>query len=191
MSYEMTNSVETFLDQRTKFYRSIGVMGASAVSISAAMIYFFDMHLAHEQLQAMYSQFEIAAMTLMPYLFSAVVAAITAIAVMTSLPSVRLAEPTGKLLERLREASAGNLGGKIKIHGDVPLKDVAQEMNATFSNLSITVSNWKLLDRQQWGILCRLRLAAEGSDMDTVLTCVAEMEQNFDKIAEIEERLVT
>jgi len=166
-------------------------MAASCLTISAAIIYFFNSTILAEKFIAVCGTVELMTMTLMPYMISAVIASITAIGVISILPAVRMADPAERILMRLREAAGGNLSARVKLHGDVPLKDVAAELNVTLSTLGSQIATWKLINRQQWGTLCRVRLAAENEDISEVIKYVAEMEQNWDKIAEIEQRIIT
>ncbi|MBD3258822.1 HAMP domain-containing protein [candidate division GN15 bacterium] len=131
---------------------------------------------------------QLAVQTLMPYMISAVIAAITAIGVMTILPTTRVVEPTRQLVIRLNEVAAGDLTTRVRLHADDPLREVANSFNAAVGEMGSQIAAWKVINRQQWGVLCHIRHAVEMGNMQEALQHVKQMERNWDKIAEIEER---
>lgn len=128
---------------------------------------------------------------LMPYMISAVIAAITAIAVMALWPSVRKVSPAGQVIERLRDLATGDLSTPLKVRGDDQMKEIAAELSSAITALSIQVDALKVVNRAQWGCLCQIRADAERQNNPTVLAAVAEMEKNWEKLAAIENRLLT
>lgn len=187
MSSEFVNGASVF--SRAHLYRSITFMCIAAVTASAGVIAYYNRGPAGiAEMDA--NSFRLAASTLMPYMISAVIAAITAIGVVTILPATRLEEPAARLATGLRELSEGDLTTRVRLSDEDPLSEVAGELNRAVSNLNTQVSEWKLLNRQQWGVLCRIRSAVELDDQQRALFYVAEMEANWDKIAEIETKLI-
>lgn len=128
---------------------------------------------------------------LMPYMISAVIAAITAIAVMALWPSVRKVSPSKQVIDRLRDLGAGDLASPIKVRGDDQIREIASELSGAVSALSVQVDALKVINRAQWGCLCQIRAEAERQNCQTVLLGVAEMEKNWEKLAAIENRLLT
>jgi methyl-accepting chemotaxis protein len=174
-----------------RLYRRITFMGLSAVTASGAIIAYFNRAILSQLSDTAYAGVELAVMTLMPYMISAVIATITAIAVMSVLSTTRVAAPAEKMILNLREMADGDLSVRMRLEGDDPLKEVGTAFNSAVSNLSDRVAHWKIVNRQQWGVLCRIRQAVESNDPEQALRFVAEMEQNWDRIAEIENQLIS
>jgi len=166
-------------------------MGCSAILASASIIFYFNNVLSAGVAVEFLSQAELAAVTLMPYMISAVIAAITAIGVMTILPATRYVDPSLQLVACLREMAEGDLSVRARLHTNDQLRDVANELNTTIAHLGSLIAQCKIINRAQWGVLCRIRMSAEHGDCDDVLHFVEEMEKNWDKIAEIESSLIT
>ncbi len=176
---------------RQSVYRRMALMSVATLFFAGAIFYFFNAFVSPEVTTAAYSSVGALGVQALPYLFSSVVAAITVLAMGLAIPTVRLNDGSERIVGRLRDLSSGNLAGKVKLHGSVPLKDVAFELNNATATLAHQIDTWKVINRQQWGVLCQLRLAAEAGDSTDVLARVQEMESNWDKIAEIEESLMT
>ena len=184
-------AVLTMRAQQTRLYKTVAFMAGSAVLASASIIAYFNSTLSADAAAEIFSKAELAAITLMPYMISAVIAAITAIGVMTILPTTRYVEPSLQLIACLRQMEAGDLSGRAKLHTHDQLRDVANEFNFAIGSVSSRIAQWKVINRVQWGVLGRIRMAAEHSDCDDVLHFVNEMERNWDRIAEIENSLIT
>jgi methyl-accepting chemotaxis protein len=183
-------SSESVFD-RWSIYRRIGLMGLSAVLASAGIIAYYNRTILSQISDRTYAGFELAVMTLMPYMISAVIATITAFAVLSVLSTSRAVRPTEQMVYGLREVADGDLTVRMRLEGDDPLKDASTAFNTALSSLSDQIAHWKIVNRQQWGVLCRIRAAVEENDSEQALRWVAEMEQNWDRIAEIENRLIT
>ncbi|MEW6049998.1 MAG: hypothetical protein AB1644_02910 [Candidatus Zixiibacteriota bacterium] len=177
--------------EKSRLYLRIGLLTGSAVVICTAIITYFNGAETGSLLADVGSAINLAAVTLLPYMISAVVAASTAIAVMTILPTARAVDPAERIIDRLKELSAGNLTSRLTVAGDSNLKEIAGELNRAVTNLGNQLTSLKIINRQQWGSLCGIRGAADHNDSATVLRYVEEMERNWKKIAEIEERLST
>ncbi len=176
----------------TQYYKSIGLLSGTAVILSAAVIIFFNSSTYVESTTAVYNSIELAAVTLMPYMISAVIAAITAIGVMTILPMARGRQSAEEIYLRLREMADGNLSNRVRIDaGPDILKDIAHELNASVNNLSSQFAQLKIINRQQWDLLQGIRIQAIKDDDQLVMSYVMKMEDNWRRIAEIENRIRT
>jgi len=176
---------------KRRIYSIAGFMGFSAVFISGVIIIWFNNALSPNQWSGFYNQFGLAAITLMPYMISAVVAAITAIGIMNILPTARVVEPTEKILQRVQNLGNGDFSSTLKLKGNSQLMGLAQELNNTVAGINSSITDLKIINRQQWGLLCEIRMWAENHDCETVLVYVREMEKHWDKIADIEEKFKT
>ncbi len=182
---------ESLQSQRRNTFRIIAFMAGSAIIASAAIISYFNLAISPELTSEMLGSVEIASLTFMPYMISALIAALTAIGVTTLLPYTRYGEPSLKLVSSLRSLAEGDLTVRLQLSTDDPMRDVANELNYAVANIDKAVTTLKVQNRTQWGVLCRIRMAAENGDCDDVLHFCKEMEQNWDKVAEIENRLKT
>jgi len=175
-----------------RIYAKVGLMSMSTLILSAATIMFFNSTISTDQIANVSNTLEMAAMTLMPYMISAAVAAITAISITTLLPLLRVYRSIQPLQERLRLMAAGDLASKVTgIDNSPQLRSVLNDLNNTITTLGNDIAQWKLINRQQWNILQSIRQTATSDNNAQVLLFVEQMEQNWGKIAEIEERLLT
>jgi methyl-accepting chemotaxis protein len=175
---------------KSRLYRTALFMGFSAIMASVAIIWFYNDNVLGVVSAGISSRIQLAVLTLMPYMISAVISAITAIGVMAILPTTRVAAPVSQLVARLKEISDGDLTVRVRLEGEDPLKDVGTAFNGAVSCLADQIAHWKIVNRQQWGVLCRIRQAVEEQDQEQALRFICEMEQNWDRIAEIEHRLI-
>ncbi|MFQ5454236.1 MAG: hypothetical protein ACE5D6_08630 [Candidatus Zixiibacteriota bacterium] len=174
------------------YYSRIGFMITTAVIISAVIINYFNDILYDEQIIKVYSTIELAAASLMPYMISAVVAAITAIGVITILPIVRSKESARLIQLRLQQLGDGDFSDKSRIDcSNEYLKNIAFELNYAVGTLSNNIAQLKIINRRQWDILELIRTATMKNDSQTALNHIEKMEENWVKIVEIEERLKT
>jgi pentatricopeptide repeat protein len=127
----------------------------------------------------------------LPYMISAVVAAMTAVAVITILPTARSIDPAERLVDRLREMGDGDLTTRLHLKEDGQLREIAHELNQAVTSIGHQVSTLKVVNRQQWQSLCEIRGCLERGNPDHALKFVEEMERNWSKIAEIEKKLTT
>lgn len=188
MSTSLVSAQNIF--DKTRLYRKVVFMGLTAVLASAAIISYYNGHVATAVSADSRAGIQLAVITLMPYMVSAVIGMLTVIGVMSILPNTRVAAPAEQIVHRLREISDGDLTARVRLNGDDPLKEVGIAFNSAAGNLSDRVAHWKVVNRQQWGVLCRIREAIEAGDREAALRHVSEMEQNWDRIAEIEQQLV-
>ncbi len=175
-----------------RVYAKLGLMSGSAVILSAATIMYFNSTFTDEHLGRVYSNLELAAITLMPYMISAAVAAITAISITTLLPLLKVYRTVEPLQERLRLLAAGDLTSRIQsLSGSQRLSEIALEFNNTVASLGNDIAQWKLVNRQQWEVLQSIRREAVAANNQLILVHIEKMEENWSKIAEIEDRLIT
>ncbi len=86
----------------------------------------------------------------------------------------------------------GNLSNRVRIDaGPDILKDIAHELNASVNNLSSQFAQLKIINRQQWDLLQGIRIQAIKDDDQLVMSYVMKMEDNWRRIAEIENRIRT
>ena len=103
----------------------------------------------------------------------------------------RTIQPGRDLVGRLQQMSEGDLSTLLRVGGNHQLREIVAELNSATQALGSQVSQIKVINRRQWGVLCRIRLALEEGRADEALRSVSEMERNWDKMAEIEDRLLT
>ena len=189
----MVDTVRGYFTARQKFrlYWTVSFLLASAIGASATIIYYFNESALGEVAAGVSSRIEMAMLTLMPYAISAIIAAITAIAITTILPVTRSIQPGRALIERLEKMETGDLATKLRVGGDHQLRELVAEMNLATQTLGGMVTQVKVINRRQWGVRCRIRLALDEGKPDEALRSVGEMERNWDKMAEIEDRLLT
>lgn len=176
---------------KQRMYKTMVLMASTAVIISAAIIFYFNQATSGDTTLEFGNRVSLVTSTLLPYLISAGIAAMTAIGILTMLPSVRAYDPAQMILYRLRDLGMGNLQSTVKVGNDHQLKALATELNAAVTSLGSNLTALKVVNRQQWKVLCEIRSAAIGGNCDEVVKRVEEMEKNWAKIAEIEERLIT
>ncbi len=173
-------------------YPTIGLMAGSAVVLSGAVIVYFNDILNPELYGDISGSFELALLTLMPYMISAAVAAITAIGIVNILPFMRLSESIESLQLRLRDMAGGDLASKVRIESSLPqLRRLSRELNYTSGDLGRRIAELKVINRQQWDTLQGVREAGENENHEAVLIMVEQMEKNWQKIAAIEEQFTT
>jgi hypothetical protein len=91
----MVAAVRGYFSEQQKFrlYGIISFLLVSAVAGSWAIISFYNNAILEQAVGNVTGRFQIALVTLMPYMISAIIAAITTIAIMTILPVTRSIEP--------------------------------------------------------------------------------------------------
>ena len=176
---------------RRRVYFRVALLITSTIIVCATLIIRYTDWAAGSFMAEFSGLVEVGINTLMPYMISAVVAAITAIAIISILPSVRNIDPAEKIVDRLRELNTGNLSSRVNLHVEGHLREIAYELNRAVGTLNQQVTTLKVVNRQQWQVLCEIRGSVQCGDTQTALKLVEEMEKNWSKIAEIEENLTT
>jgi methyl-accepting chemotaxis protein len=177
--------------QKYRLYWTVSFLLVSSIAASATIIYYYNEAILGQALDSMGGRAETAMLTLMPYAISAIIAAITAIAVTTIWPVTRSIEPGRELVERIQQMERGDLASKLRVGGNHQLREIVAEMNVATQSVGSMVTQIKVINRRQWGVLCRIRLALEEGKPGEALRSVTEMERNWDKMAEIEDRLLS
>lgn len=186
MSYILTGQ------KRLPFMGRIGFIAFSAIFTSAIVISFYNNKTSVEDLKLFGNALEVASLTLIPYMVSAVIAAITVLCIMHIVPVARNHEVAREICERLRMVSNGDLTGETVIkQSEKYMDDIVYEMNYSISHLNHTISKMKIINRQQWDILQTIKNSTISNNTKMVLDMIDKMEENWKKIAEIEETIRT
>ena len=179
-------------DTARKLHARIALLIGSAITLSGATIITFQMTLSKADLVPVFDGVEYAALTLLPYMISAVVAAITAVGVMALIPAMQLQQPANEVRERLQSLSEGDLASKITTREKIPhIQELVYELNLATSGLSHDIAQWKVINRQQWELLEAMREITVVSNQRQLVQIIEQMERNWEKIAVIEDRLKT
>jgi hypothetical protein len=171
-------------------YRSITIMGVTTVVLSAAVIAFMNGLTSYDVWDNVFGQLELVTLTIMPYMISAVIAAITSIAIITMLPFFKVLGIMTSLHHRLHLLSDGDLCSKIPV-GKGSHHEIALTLNDAVDKLASRVSQMKAVNRKQWDLLEMIRMSAQRDDLSKVMVVIEEMEDNWVKISKIEEQLIT
>jgi hypothetical protein len=177
--------------ERAAFYRRATVLLIATVIVCATLIVHYTDWQAGSFMAEFSSIIDVGINTLLPYMISAVIAAITAIAIMAMIPAKPAPDQSYYIAQRLRGLVQGDLYSKVAVKSEGNLREVSYELNRAIATLNSQVSKLKVLNRQQWDSLCEIRAAVEGQDGATALRHIQNMEQNWTRIAEIEKTLTT
>ncbi|MFH1686960.1 MAG: hypothetical protein ABIE70_05495 [bacterium] len=181
-----------YRSDRNPLWSPLATMSLSTLVVSAAIIVFFEGTGAEGPWARVSGIMSVAAVTLMPYMISAAVAATTAVGIMLIWPWIRIPSALSAVQARLREMAVGDLASRIRISGDNEMvSGLAREINATVGELGNLIARWKLLDRGQWDLLESIRLAATKGDTETIARQVKLLQENFEKIGELHQQIVT
>jgi methyl-accepting chemotaxis protein len=184
-------SAETTGSTRAGLYVRVAVLLTASVIICATLIIRYTDWQAGSFMAEFSSLLELGINTLLPYMISAVVAAITAIAIMAMLAARPAAAPPTRIVERLRRLVEGDLSSRVSINAEGNLREVSYELNRAVATLNLQVSKLKVLNRQQWQSLCEIRSAVEAQNFSEAVRHIENMEQNWTRIAEVEKSLNT
>jgi hypothetical protein len=180
------------MNAKVGIYRTMLLMALSALTVSAATIIAFNQFVDQSAMAAFNSRIALSVTAMMPYMISAVVAAITAIAIMRIFPMVEQPVSLEQIRDRIGALSDGDLASTIRIHTkDETLKAIANELNFAVGQIGHQIALWKLINRQQWELLNCVHSAGKRDDGDAVCRYVEQIEENWKRIAEIEAKLTT
>lgn len=183
--------LETWLPiEKRVLYRAISIMGITAVVLSAAVIAFVNGLASYDVWDNVLGQMELVAISIMPYMISAVIAAITSIAIVTMLPFFKVLGIMSSVHHRLHLLSNGDLCSKIPA-GKGSHQEIALTLNDAVDKLASRVSQMKAINRKQWDLLEMIRMSAQKDDLARALEIIDEMEENWVKVAKVEEHLIT
>lgn len=173
-------------------YKQIWLMAGTSFLLSAATIIYYSHKWYYEQIANVINQFELATITMMPYMISAVVATITTIAIREMLPVLRSAQEASHIHGRVKQLAKGDLTIVSRLDCENRhLKDIAVQLNYTVGFLNSSVAQWKIINRQQWDLLENIRQATLKEDHSRALKMIEKMEENWRLIAAIEDRFKT
>lgn len=175
-----------------QLFGKVGFLGGSAILLSLGIIWFHNQTIYNERMFDVYSSLEVSAVTLMPYMISAAIAAITSLSIMNVIPLMKSKQRAQLLAERIRLLGEGDLVtvSRISNNGET-LKDIAHELSYTVGQWNSTMSQLKIINRQQWDLLQEIKFYAAKDDGETVLRHLKKMEENWEKTAEIEDMIKT
>ena len=173
-------------------YKQVWHMSTAAFLLSAATIIYYNYKWYNEQIANVISQFELATITLMPYMISAAVAAITTIGIREILPVLRSAKEARHIHGRLKQLAKGDLTIVSRLDCENEhLKDIAVQLNYAVGFMGSSLAQWKIINRQQWDLLENVRQATLREDHMRALKMIDKMEENWRMIADIEDRFKT
>ncbi len=173
-------------------YKQIWLMAGGAVLLSAMTIIYYSYKWYYEQLEHVVNTFEVAAITLMPYMISAVVAAITTIGIREILPILRSAQVARHIQARAKLLAEGDLTTVSRIECDnEQLKDIATQLNYAIGFIGSSIAQWKIINRQQWDLLENIKQATARGEHSRALKMIEKMEENWRMTATIENRFRT
>ena len=173
-------------------YRRVGLMGLAAVVLSAATIIYYNHKMYAELIANTYNVIGLAAITLMPYMISAVIATITTIGITSMLPMVKSEQAARKIHQRVKELAEGDLTTHSRLDcSNAHLKDIAGELNYAIGFMGSSVAQWKIINRQQWDLLEAVRRATLKENHIQALKLIDKMEENWRMTAQIEDRFKT
>lgn len=171
---------------------TIWVLASSALVLSIAVVVFFNQVSDRELMASIYSEVAIAAITIMPYMISAAVAALVAVAIMRILPMAGLNRELEQLSLHLREMASGDLHGRIKMRSMNPqIQQLANDLNLCVDELSRRVADMKIINRRQWDILEVIRHESVRTASAELINNIEQMQTNWEKLAEVEGQIVT
>lgn len=176
--------------EKKVLYRAIGMMGITAVVLSGAVIVFVNGLTSYDVWDNVLGQMELVAVSMMPYMISAVIAAITSIAIVTLLPFFNVLGIMTSVHHRLHLLSNGDLCSKIPT-GKGSHQEIALTLNDAVDKLASRVSQMKAINRKQWDLLEMIRMSAQKDDLVRALEIIDEMEENWVKVAKVEDQLIT
>ena len=166
----------------------IGFLVGSAILLSGGIIWFYNQIIYNEQVFDIYTNLQLAGITLMPYMISAAIAAITAMCIMNFIPLAKSKLPAHLLAVRIKEFGEGDLSAFSRLNcRNEQLKEISTELCMAVNNWNSKMSQMKIINRQQWDLLQDIKRRAAKNDGQEILNYVQKMENNWIKIAEIEE----
>jgi len=169
------------------------LMGSSAIIISAAIILYVDqLDPVNLFVGPVTNKFVLAAVTLMPYMISAAVAAVTSVAIVRIIPLMRFGKDLEQIKWRMREIAYGDLNSLIKCDSSNPqIQELVHEVNLATAELSKRIAAMKIINRQQWEILEVIRHESVKTASAQLIENIEQIQANWEKMAELEEQFMT
>ncbi len=178
------------LPAKSRWYKAIAVMAAAALTVSTAVILLYEPSTL-AQSSASAGQMSLFVNSMLPFMISAVVAALTAIGILSVAPILKAYDPACMILTRLRGLRGGDLSTRLRLRPDHQLRALAGELNLAVIEVGRQVAQLKTINRRQWDVLQDIKTAVAEDDIDQAMLQVRIMENNWERLAEIEESLVT
>lgn len=176
---------------KIRLYIRIAAMLITTIIVCSTLVFYFGNQLVDTLAAGVATLADVVVASIMPYLFAAAIAGMSAMAITTILPTAQSIEPQEKILQRLRQLSGGDLTAKDKIPASGRTKDIANELNQAIGMLRHQVTAMKIVNRQQWSTLCNLRESVQQGDLQIALGYIEQMERTWEKTVEIEKKLLT
>lgn len=176
-----------------KYYLGrISVVGFAGISLALAIIYFFNQMVPRQMIYDVYGSAAFKAVTITPYLLATVVIAITVVAIISLIPLLKSRQQVQMLADRLHQLGEGDLVSKTKVtQANGMMKEIARELGFSIGELNHSMAQLKIINRQQWNYLQEIRHLASIGDCARAAILISKMEDNWVKIAEIEDRYQT
>lgn len=191
MSMGLAQAISGKMPLETKaLFRTIGILGFSAVTLSAAVIAYFNGLFLNDSIINVMGQIELLTTSVMPYLISAVIAAITASSINTIIPFFKILSVQAQVHNRLELLAKGDLCSKIPAGRGQSAK-IAHTFNDAVDHLASRVSQLKAINHKQWDLAETIRMSAKKGDFTIVLQAVDQMEENWKRASKIEDQLST
>ena len=191
MSMGLAQAISGKMPLETRaLFRTIGILGFSAVTLSAAVIAYFNGLFLNDSIINVMGQIELLTTSVMPYLISAVIAAITASSINTIIPFFKILSVQAQVHNRLELLAKGDLCSKIPAGRGQSAK-IAHTFNDAVDHLASRVSQLKAINHKQWDLAESIRMSARKGDFDIVLQAVDQMEENWKRASKIEDQLST
>ena len=191
MSMGLAQAISGKMPLETKaLFRTIGILGFSAVTLSAAVIAYFNGIFSNDGLVDVMGQIELLTTSVMPYLISAVIAAITASSINTIIPFFKILSVQAQVYNRLELLAKGDLCSKIPA-GRGQAAKIAHSLNDAVDHLASRVSQLKAINHKQWDLAETIRMSAKQGDCSIVLQAGDQMEENWKRASKIEDQLST
>ncbi|MBK7140948.1 MAG: hypothetical protein IPH75_02565 [bacterium] len=176
---------------KLQVYFRIGAMLVTTMLVCSTLIFYFGNQMVDTLAAGVATLADIAVASILPYLFAAAIAGMTAMAITTILPTARSIEPQEAILHRLRQLSSGDLTTSEKVASSGPMREISMELNQSIGMLRHQMTAMKIVNRQQWSTLCNIRDAVERGNLDMAMSYIEQMEKTWQKTAEIEKKLLT
>lgn len=176
---------------KLQVYFRIGAMLVTTMLVCSTLIFYFGNQMVDTLAAGVATLADIAVASILPYLFAAAIAGMTAMAITTILPTARSIEPQEAILHRLRQLSSGDLTTSEKVANSGPMREISMELNQSIGMLRHQMTAMKIVNRQQWSTLCNIRDAVERGNLDMAMSYIEQMEKTWQKTAEIEKKLLT
>ncbi len=193
MSKSITiNRTESNVFSNFQIIKEVGFLSLVVILLSLGIIWFYNRVLFTEEVYDIYSQLEIAGITLMPYMISGAIAALSALYITYYIPAEKCKIPSHQIAMRIRKLGEGDLVSFARIHSDnQEINDIARELSFAVAQWNSQMSQMKIINRQQWDLIQEIKQSAAKNDNKSILLHMEKIEENWIKTAEIEELIKT